>query len=174
MFLFKELSSLAHNRILIIAASGINAENAFEIILKTRVDGVHAGSSVHAYYNAASTGCTDSTVVGLMETALTAAAAASSTRTILAVHTERSSSTQLSLIEESPILVSSVGNELDHEDEGRELPGLGGGYDCVSVDKVLELVALVNSAWTLRSSERTDNDAETSQQVLALLPAPIG
>ena len=172
MFLFKELSSLAHNRILIIAASGINAENAFEIILKTRVDGVHAGSSVHAYYNAASTGCTDSTIVGLMETALTAAA--SSTRTTLAVHTERSSSTQLSLIEESPILVSSVGNELDHEDEGRELPGLGGGYDCVSVDKVLELVALVNSAWALRSSERTDNDAETSQQVLALLPAPIG
>ena len=170
MFLFKELSSLAHNRILIIAASGINAENAFEIILKTRVDGVHAGSSVHAYYNAASTGCTDSTVVGLMETALTA----SSTRITLAVHTERSSSTQLSLIEESPILVSSVGNELDHEDEGRELPGLGGGYDCVSVDKVLELVALVNSAWTLRSSEKTDDDAETSQQVLALLPAPIG
>ena len=136
MTFLTELSFLANNRIQIIAASNIDATNAFLIIRKSDIHGVHAGSSVHTYL--------DATVDNLRNDS---------------VHTELKKNTisDVDKMKKEPVMKiepkngknvdsTDIQTSVDDAESKLKLCTLFGGYDCVSTEKVDELVTIVNTA----------------------------
>ena len=148
-----ELSFLANNRIQIIAASNIDATNAFLIVRKSDIHGVHAGSSVHTYL--------DATVDTLRNDS---------------AHTELKKNTisDVDKMKREPVMKIEPKNEknvdstVDDAESKLKLCTLFGGYDCVSTEKVNELVTIVNTAWLLQSLEKVDKDTQPMTSVLNL------
>ena len=153
-----ELSFLANKRIQIIAASNIDATNAFLIVRKSDINGVHAGSSVHTFFDAN----------------------VDTTRNDL-VHTESKKNTSDDIVKMRGQIISKIEPKNENnvnsteskisEDEKEsklKLNTLFGGYDCVSTEKVRELVTIVNTAWLLQSLEKNDKDTQPVTSVLNL------
>lgn len=136
----KELVTLAADRIQVIAASGIGAENAFEIIMKSRVCGIHAGSSVHEITQSATH------------------------------HDDEAGTSDVGLSVDIPIDSATIeGVEQDNERPPRSvISGLSESFECVSITKVQKLAGVANTAWLLLTLEKSDPPVDSPPAISAL------
>ena len=122
----REVVALAAKRIQVIAASGIGFENVFDIIMKSHVNGVHAGSSLHVQ------------VTPPVNDSDGAACASDSEISDMSVS--------------AAVKFQPVDQTADWH-VGHDLAGLSDSYECVSAAKVLKLSETVRTAWLLLSLE---------------------
>jgi CutC family len=136
----KELVAVAGDRIQVIAASGIGADNAFEIIMKSRVSGIHAGSSVHEI----NIPVTD--------------------------HDDEAGTSDVGLSVYNPSDAATIeGVDQENERPPRSvISGLSESFECVSTTRVQKLASVANTAWLLLSLEKGDPPVDSPPAITAL------
>lgn len=122
----REVVALAAKRIQVIAASGIGVENVFDVIMKSHVNGVHAGSSLHVQ------------VTPMVNDSKDAACTSDSEISDMSIS--------------AAVKFKAVNGTIDWR-VGHDLAGLSDSYECVSAAKVLKLSETVRTAWLLLSLE---------------------
>ena len=167
--LLMELSFLANKRIQILAASNIDATNAFIIIKQSHVNGVNASSSIHSYYD----DTLDSSDIDILQKEsqnVTTKDANLITEKIISknekgIQNEKEKVLNMYALkteDENNIKNGSNNNNDSVNKLNSRLNLLYGGYDCVCEEKVNELVTIVNTAWLLQSLEKNQEDPAQS------------